>query len=477
MRLRPLPLTLINRVPAELMEQILDNTRGDTQTLLACLQVCSAWHNFLIDFLYEPIRLHKKPQVYRLARTARIFPAIRDHLASTRTIVLSQRDDFRSKFAHVFPLVLGLHLHKVEHLSFFNCSLQQLHPSFFAMLYRLRNVKHLSLADSYFAHFADLRRMVCAFPLLEEVDFARNWVYICPQQHHALASSHILGLPCAPRLTTIHIRWIDDNIHSVEGLFSSGVCSSIQTLRISPCIWNNLEANGVYVLLSYTAPTLEHLRMRIMNYGTHFLLSMRNHVTPYLADPSCRYGFAQLTHLRVLDVTLAYSKMHVSSEDLRQELRSILVSLTSPALESIRLVFEVGSIVASSGQDASFDNTTNCAQYADLHDVLARPAFSCLRRIQVVLCACQWKHRMRVKDLALNSLIFPHALLAPWCMRGVVNLACIIRAPGEPVIIVLDKWEGPRCLESPVEKQRCLKDLRLAALAALHKMRRAIARR
>ena len=102
------------------------------------------------------ICLYSSLQLDRLARTARIYPAVRVRLASTHAIILSRRD----RLAHVFPLVLGPYLRNIERLSFFSCLLRPLHSSFFVMLPQYRNSRCLSLGKFYLGKFAEFQGIV-----------------------------------------------------------------------------------------------------------------------------------------------------------------------------------------------------------------------------------------------------------------------------------------------------------------------------
>ena len=76
-------------LPAGLMEQILDDAKHDTRTLLACLRVCIAWHSFLVCSPYEPIRLRSSLQLDRVACAARIYPATESMALHTHPLDLT----------------------------------------------------------------------------------------------------------------------------------------------------------------------------------------------------------------------------------------------------------------------------------------------------------------------------------------------------------------------------------------------------
>ena len=200
-RLRPLPLTLINRLPIEIMEHILDDASHDIQTLHACSLVCTAWRSYLIHSPYEQIVLHSGPQLHILVCAARNHPTVRDRLAPVRSIILQQHGERGLGFAHVFPLMLSPYLHQVERLSFDNCTLQPLHKSFFSMLRQLKHVKRLQLSTSSLRNFADFRRVVCAFPQLEELDIEE--LRRSSSKPSQVTPPHLLNLPCMPRPTGV----------------------------------------------------------------------------------------------------------------------------------------------------------------------------------------------------------------------------------------------------------------------------------
>ena len=270
MSVQCIPLDGTDRLPAELMAQILDNTKHDTQTLPTCCHVCTAWHSFLIDSLYETIRLRSRSQLCRLVSAVRRYPAVRHRVASSRALVLWSYSEPELGFVDVFPLVLGLHLRKIEHLCFSYCMLWPLHRSFPGMLCQLKGVKHLQLSMSSPLNFADFQRIVCAFPQLEEL-------YVEDLRRSSRKSSqptppHLLYLPCVPKLTSVRI---DDFLPEffrdlVAWLSSSSVRSAIRRLDIT--LYDHWAVGPINALLAHTASTLEHLRMSIPIDSTHSLL-------------------------------------------------------------------------------------------------------------------------------------------------------------------------------------------------------------
>ena len=141
----------------------------------------------------------------------------------------------------------------------------------------------------------------------------------------------------------------------------------------------------------------------------------------------------------------------MSTKDVQLVFHSILASLTTPVLENMPLELHVHSFTrTSSTQDMdSRDASTvaDCSQYADLHAVLARFIFS-LHRVTIVLFDFNPAQLMSAKDVTLKWLDLLRALFAPWCVRGIANLACFASSPwGGIVAIAVDKGEGPRYID------------------------------
>ena len=272
-RIQALPLDLTSRIPTELILQILSEAEDDNATLCSCLRVCHAWYTLLIDHLYEPIHLRGSLQLDKLTSAARAHPAVRARLAKTRTVTLARRTRPESRFARVFPLVLGPYLRSVAHLAFRGSLLKPLHPSFFAALPQLAGVSHLELVKFSLGSFLELQRVVCAFPLLEELHLAesrmrpRARLQFAPAAHNHHGPSTLLRPP--PGLAVLRVNKLEaDILHDLVAWMSAAASlGSIRTLEISQHLWNDDDAGPVGALLAYTAPTVEHLRVRNAGFG------------------------------------------------------------------------------------------------------------------------------------------------------------------------------------------------------------------
>ena len=149
----------------------------------------------------------------------------------------------------------------------------------------------------------------------------------------------------------------------------------------------------------------------------------------------------------MLDIKLVYLGSSVSTKDVQRELYSALASLASPALERMRLLLQFPLYMPLSGQVIDTTTLADRAQYADLHAVLARPIFSSLHRVTVVLYTAGEKESKSPNNPALEFLVSLRALFAPWCVRGIVNFVCAARPLSQPLDVVVDKGEGLRSIK------------------------------
>ena len=138
-----------------------------------------------------------------------------------------------------------------------------------------------------------------------------------------------------------------------------------------------------------------------------------------------------------------------SAEHAQRGLYSILATLTSPALQRVRLL--LGFPHSMPLFRPAMDTTTlaDRAQHADLHAALARPIFSSLHSVTVVLYNVNRKSMsVSVEDLVLGPLDFLRALFAPWCARSIVSLACALHDDFDKHLnAVVDEGKGVRSIK------------------------------
>ena len=163
-------------------------------------------------------------------------------------------------------------------------------------------------------------------------------------------------------------------------------------------------------------------------------------------------------HLHVLDITVPVS--NASTGSIQQAVHNILASLTSPALERIRLELDVGVVVAPSGQDLRFEDALadldvdpDASKYAEMYAVLARRAFMPLARGgATVVLTSRRKLPANVRNMALGFVALLRALFAPWRARGVVRLVGGVRGSGRYVGVVVESGADPRWVEGWLRK-------------------------
>lgn len=290
------------RLPPELILWILRNVQGDGHTTSVCMRVCTEWYRSLVDSLYELLRLHSRAQLDRLVHAVCTYPDIRDRLVLTRTVVLSQATRSTSVFIDALSLVLRTCIRGIEHFIFQNCLLGQLPQKFFDMLPRLVSVTRLSLTAFYVGSFSQFRRIVCAFPLLRELDLkesrmltARPYV----RRRSADPSSRLV-----PRLFLLRMNNLEANLFQdlVTWLSSLATCADIKTLDISQGFRGNADAAAVGTLLDQCASSVQHVYLRNTGFGMWLPVGLPHVVTlhfwqgldPTIASTSLRASVLSL---------------------------------------------------------------------------------------------------------------------------------------------------------------------------------------
>ena len=434
-----LPAELADRIPAELILHILDEAGYDHATLCTCLRVCQAWYALLIPRLYESIRLHDHAELDKLASAARAHPAVRARLASTRTMTLSRRARPDNRLARAFPLVLGPYLCGVAHLVFRTSLLYLAHPSFFAALRQLTNVRRLDLVKFHLGSFYQLQRVLCAFPLLEEVHLQQGSMRCRMNQHNVPLILNPQGpwtLLRAPRLSVLRVNRLQaDVLRDLVSWTSATSClASIKVLDIIHYLWHNDNADPAIALIAQTA-MVEHLRLRHTSFGEQPIVAAG---PSYLHQPRSAgigsrlcHGFERCTHLRTLDVTLLYPLV-VRSRDIMQGLHDILSSLASPTLQTIRVKLDVDDVVVPSGdgyqvQDVASDAKADAVLRKALHVVLSRPVFAHLTGATIILTTYHETPK-DARHLVEAILALLRALFAPWrpTRRGERDIATLV---------------------------------------------------
>ena len=170
-------------------------------------------------------------------------------------------------------------------------------------------------------------------------------------------------------------------------------------------------------------------------------------VTLHVTVLDNHWGFSQFLHLRVLDITFLYWTDPMSTKDIQRGFHNILASLRSPVLEHVCLLLRFPSSMPLFRRDIDAATVADPAQYTDLHAILARPIFSSLHRVTIVLHNDD-EESISMEDLVLEPLDFLRALFAPWCVRGIVSLACAIHDNVDKRLnAVMDEGKGLRSIK------------------------------
>ena len=253
-------------LPRELEWHILRNVEGDGHTTYLCMRVCAEWYEILVDSLYKPPRLHSRAQLDRLVYAVRTYPAVRARLALSRTVAFSRP---ALGFEDALSLVLRTRIRCIEHFSFQNCLLGSLPQTFFDLFPWLVSVTRLSLTTFDVGSFAKFRRIICAFPLLRELDLTESRV---PADR-----LYVRHLPTGPPARSIP-KLILLRVNNLEASFfhnfvawmcspSAAACTNIETLDVSQDFRDDSDAPPVGMLLDNCASSVRHVHLRNTGFG------------------------------------------------------------------------------------------------------------------------------------------------------------------------------------------------------------------
>ncbi|EPT02503.1 hypothetical protein FOMPIDRAFT_1047858 [Fomitopsis schrenkii] len=308
------------------------------------------------------------------------------------------------------------------------------------MLPQLANVKRLSLHTCNLRSFSDFQRIVCAFPLLEEVHLTdvrahTPRVLPVPPFHHSTLRS--------PKLTLLCIKYrVNDVFLDNLGRWIM-IGSKIRTLDIRNVTMDILPASaGIAEFQIRTASTLECLRVENPSGDTFDVDLMRR---------LGKHSFESLVHLRTLDLTFMYFP---SPEAIKRELHSKLSYLASPTLEAVCLSLGL-KLPEDETQLQYLISGSDRAGYHRLHVVLTRTVFDRLARVTVILdCRTRSSDVGRTKGTVSGVLVFLRALFAPWLLRGIVTLLVDnVGGAGRYVGVVAKNGQNPLWLFDEVGRR------------------------
>lgn len=181
----PLPRTITDRLPLEIVECFIAFLRTKIRSLYACTLVCRAWYHRSQTLLCSYIVIGSRRQYNALAQYALRSPLSKSYLAHTRSLTLkgpglSYTTDFynvpdwktstgRRQYFDVVPLVPGCCMPALRRLTFINLVYPPYHRNFALFMSRFSSLTRFSLKYFTFQSFQELRRLLHALPKLQEL--------------------------------------------------------------------------------------------------------------------------------------------------------------------------------------------------------------------------------------------------------------------------------------------------------------------
>ncbi|KAH9926786.1 uncharacterized protein B0H18DRAFT_332864 [Fomitopsis serialis] len=267
---KSLPLHISDRIPLEVFEVIIDYM--PISTLLNAVLVCHAWHSRASRHLYSTVVIKSRTQYDLLVEQSRTSPRVKQWLATTRDLVVlcsynSKREGI--SFLNSLPLVFAHTLPALRVLDIRRMLCYNMHPTFYHALRHFTHIMSLRLDDAVLGNVAQLRRIVCAFPHLEDLALDR---VTFRQPHYAVASPprHRLDTSFPPESNIVRLKALTISAHPNAGpesfisqagwLVSSVSCVSLRDLAVCVLCKDDLNlelaCEQVNRLLEASGPSL-----------------------------------------------------------------------------------------------------------------------------------------------------------------------------------------------------------------------------
>lgn len=237
--LLPLPSAISDRIPLELIENILDFL-CDIRDLYNCTLVCRAWYHHTRTLLYSRIEIRGRKPYEALAQLSLRCAQTRQCLSLTHTLYFAQavdadrRSHSGENYYQTLPLVFGGSLPNLQTLIFRNCLSPPYHSSFVISLTRFTEVAHLNLDTFTVSSYIDLLRIILSLPQLRALLLVRGRAASeqCPP-FNGLPPIFAARRP-APRLIKLRLDALHPSLllPLVSWLVSSGVCKTLTCLYL-----------------------------------------------------------------------------------------------------------------------------------------------------------------------------------------------------------------------------------------------------
>ena len=268
--LRPLPHSISNRIPQELIEQIIECLASDATSLCRCALVCRAWYHHSQIFLYSYVEIASRAGYHAIAHFAMQSPRAKQYLVYTRILsVATSREDWSRPSAQrnyfpALPLVLGGALPNLQCLGFYNSLYPPYHSTFISLLPRFSEVAHLTLYHFEVCSFMDLRHIVCSFPKLRVLELM-NGNLVSTQSPMSITGA--LHAEKTFRINSLTLRDLESPLLSyfANWLLVTNVCSGVTELALT-CENAGDNRLSVEVILRALGPSLSHLTCSVSHF-------------------------------------------------------------------------------------------------------------------------------------------------------------------------------------------------------------------
>ncbi|TFY55924.1 hypothetical protein EVJ58_g7945 [Rhodofomes roseus] len=431
-----LPPTLIDRIPLETFEGIIDQM--DHPSLPVAALVCKAWHHRATTNLYSTVEIISRTNYHLLVERFRTSSHVQQMLARTRTIIVKgfSYPVTRATFLDSLPLVFATALPALRTFAIYGALRPAMHPTFYRALRQFGHLLSLRLSDVRLSNVTELQRVVYAFPNLQALHL------------RGVTLVHTDSACCRYQLPThtpleYKLKQLELFLDEREGerpyltcitnwLVGSTICASLTDLAAG---LNGLEVIGAR---GQQGRACEQITLLLETCGPS-LLSFHGRLAA-MVEPPAGYHLVHNTALRrlTLEVDL-FNVGHWEEKWLRaaSRLYATLSTVRSQQLEciTIKLTYDDwGSDWTLVGPEAPIlTQEMLTSQWRSLHDVMDRLYSDKLRDVTVETLILHYGGLWSEEEAnAVDQRIIPiyQQLFAPWNHRGIVKMTNIDHAQG-----------------------------------------------
>ncbi|KAH9922205.1 uncharacterized protein B0H18DRAFT_1121027 [Fomitopsis serialis] len=412
-RLSRLPRELNDRIPLEIVWQVIDWLVSDNQSLLDCALVSHACFEYCMGLLYTDIVISRQGTFSLLAQSGYQHAAVRERLSLTRSLQLDggnivfapdgendgERNSPRRPISveSISPGALLTLCPSLECLAFRNCTAAPAHHTFFRSLRLCTSVTELTLANVTFSNFCDLQRAISCLPRLHRLELEG----ISYPSHKRLSLGINLGI-------------------RARGPSHSSVLSQLGHL----CIGSNLPGDILFALVDWliATPAICEGIHTLEVWQTDSYLSSINRllqaIGPSLLNMHERSKVAGKEHPHFdLRHNTRLRRLHSYIESLEEApvqdtLLPFLSTVHSNHLEEIKLSMCFGLLFSTSFEARVAKSIPDPGRLAPLQ----RSVFATLRSVVLDIRLGWYAQR---EDLFLEQM---RMMLAPWHARGILTV-------------------------------------------------------